>query len=406
MSASVGTPRPAFALPGAARAELRKRCERAVRRARRRGEGVLAGLTVRLGPDVDPSAVVFASRRPGDRGSASSSPTARRRRSPRWAPSLRLEAAGPRRFADVAAAWRRLAGDGPGRPARRAAGAPGWSPSAASPSRRAAAPPRTGRASAPACSPCPRSPSRAAGATSGYGRRPGRGRRPRRRAGRARGAPAGRAARRAAAAARSGARRALPRRLHGAARALRGRRGRRRRAHPGRRLREDRARPRGRRARPRGARRRGGVRRPARRLHSCYVFCAVAAADAAVPRRLARAAGPARGAARLHGGAGGLHAPVGRPGGRRPPGRAAPALGEGPRGARHRDPPHHAHAAAPQRLGDGRRRSRRSSGGQHPAPRDPHPRAAHASRAARSTWPACCTRRPRWAESRTQPPPR
>src|ERR671914_766637 len=42
------------------------RGERAVRRARRSGAGVLAGLTVRVGADVDPSAVVFASRVGGD----------------------------------------------------------------------------------------------------------------------------------------------------------------------------------------------------------------------------------------------------------------------------------------------------------------------------------------------------
>ena len=55
-----------LALYGAARAELLLRCERAVRRARRGGGPVLAGLTVRVGPRVDPSAVVFASRRPDD----------------------------------------------------------------------------------------------------------------------------------------------------------------------------------------------------------------------------------------------------------------------------------------------------------------------------------------------------
>jgi len=55
-----------IALYGAARAELLVRCERAVRRARRRGRGVVAALTVRVDPAVDPSAVVFASRRTGD----------------------------------------------------------------------------------------------------------------------------------------------------------------------------------------------------------------------------------------------------------------------------------------------------------------------------------------------------
>jgi isochorismate synthase len=55
-----------LALYGAARAELLLRCERAVWRARRGGGPVLAGLTVRVAPGVEPSAVVFASRRPDD----------------------------------------------------------------------------------------------------------------------------------------------------------------------------------------------------------------------------------------------------------------------------------------------------------------------------------------------------
>jgi len=55
-----------LALSDAARAELLLRCERAVRRSRRERGSVLAGLTVRVGAAVDPSAVVFASRGPGD----------------------------------------------------------------------------------------------------------------------------------------------------------------------------------------------------------------------------------------------------------------------------------------------------------------------------------------------------
>jgi salicylate biosynthesis isochorismate synthase len=55
-----------LALHEAARVELKLRCERAVRRARRDGGGVLAALTIRVGGGVDPSAVVFASRRADD----------------------------------------------------------------------------------------------------------------------------------------------------------------------------------------------------------------------------------------------------------------------------------------------------------------------------------------------------
>jgi isochorismate synthase len=66
VTAAARTTEHGLALYGAARAELLLRCERAVRRARRGGGSVLAGLTVRVGAGVDPSAVVFASRRPGD----------------------------------------------------------------------------------------------------------------------------------------------------------------------------------------------------------------------------------------------------------------------------------------------------------------------------------------------------
>jgi salicylate biosynthesis isochorismate synthase len=66
MTAPARTADRGIALYGAARAELLVRCERAVRRARRGGGPVLAGLTVRVDADVDPSAVVFASRRAAD----------------------------------------------------------------------------------------------------------------------------------------------------------------------------------------------------------------------------------------------------------------------------------------------------------------------------------------------------
>ena len=44
---------------------LKARAERAVRRARKSGKPVLLGFTTRVGAEVDPSAVVFASRRRG-----------------------------------------------------------------------------------------------------------------------------------------------------------------------------------------------------------------------------------------------------------------------------------------------------------------------------------------------------
>jgi menaquinone-specific isochorismate synthase len=118
-----------LALDGAARAELLARCERAVRRARRNGRPVLAALTVRVGAEVDPSATVFASRRTGDDwfcfeqpdrdGAALATLGCAARLEPPGAgddPHARRQRAGlgtarGERFAAVAAAWRRLAGD-------------------------------------------------------------------------------------------------------------------------------------------------------------------------------------------------------------------------------------------------------------------------------------------------------
>jgi isochorismate synthase len=92
------------------RATLLARLERAVRRARR-GEGeVLVGLTVRVAPGTDPSAVAFASRRDGepwfcfeqpDRDGAALATVGRVRA---------IAARGPGRFGRAAAAWRELAG--------------------------------------------------------------------------------------------------------------------------------------------------------------------------------------------------------------------------------------------------------------------------------------------------------
>jgi isochorismate synthase len=103
-----------LALYGAARAELLVRCERAVRRARRRGRSVLAGLTVRVDPDIDPSAVVFASRRAGDDWFCFEQPDRGGAALAALGCVVRLDAGsdpGRERFAGVAAAWRRLAGE-------------------------------------------------------------------------------------------------------------------------------------------------------------------------------------------------------------------------------------------------------------------------------------------------------
>ncbi len=94
-----------------ATALLLARCERAVRRARRKGREVLAAVTVSLHRDVDPAAVVFASRRPGepwfcfeqpDLGGAAIATLGRLRR---------IEGSGVGRFEAVARSWRELLSD-------------------------------------------------------------------------------------------------------------------------------------------------------------------------------------------------------------------------------------------------------------------------------------------------------
>ncbi len=109
-AASTAPPRPGVTLYGAARAELLVRCERAVRQARRSGRGVLAALTVRADADVDPSAVVFASRRAGDDWFCFEQPDRDGAALAALGCAARVEPPSGERFASVAAAWRRLAG--------------------------------------------------------------------------------------------------------------------------------------------------------------------------------------------------------------------------------------------------------------------------------------------------------
>jgi salicylate biosynthesis isochorismate synthase/menaquinone-specific isochorismate synthase len=101
-----------FALSGGDRDRLRKRLERAVRRARRRGvEGVLAAVTVPVGHDVDPSAVVMASRRPAEPWFCIEQPDRDRSAVAALGCAVALEDAGPDRFDAVAARWRSLAAE-------------------------------------------------------------------------------------------------------------------------------------------------------------------------------------------------------------------------------------------------------------------------------------------------------
>jgi salicylate biosynthesis isochorismate synthase/menaquinone-specific isochorismate synthase len=102
----------AFALAPADRKRLRKRLEQAVKRARRAGGasgGVLAAVTVDVGHDVDPAAVVFASRRAGEPWFCIEQPARDRAAVAALGCTIALEAHGPQRFEEVATSWRALA---------------------------------------------------------------------------------------------------------------------------------------------------------------------------------------------------------------------------------------------------------------------------------------------------------
>ncbi len=104
------TARPPFALSAGECDELLARCERAIGQARRDGGEVLLGLTVRVNGDVDPSAVAFASRRPGEDWFCFEQPDRAGAALAALGCVRRIDSAGERRFPDVAAQWRRLAG--------------------------------------------------------------------------------------------------------------------------------------------------------------------------------------------------------------------------------------------------------------------------------------------------------
>ncbi|MDA0139941.1 isochorismate synthase [Solirubrobacter deserti] len=90
---------------------LLRRAERAIKRARKSGEPVLLGLTVRVGSEVDPSAVVFASRAEGEDWFCFEQPDRAGSALAALGVVTRLTASGPSRFKQVSAAWRALAAD-------------------------------------------------------------------------------------------------------------------------------------------------------------------------------------------------------------------------------------------------------------------------------------------------------
>jgi isochorismate synthase len=102
----------AFALTAAERKRLRKRLEQAIRRARRGGrDGVLAALTLAVAHDVDPSAVVFMSRRPEDSWLCTEQPQRDRAALAALGSVMSLEARGAARFEQLATRWRSLAAE-------------------------------------------------------------------------------------------------------------------------------------------------------------------------------------------------------------------------------------------------------------------------------------------------------
>ncbi len=140
--ASAGSVGP-FALSDPDRERLAARLELAVKRARRSGRQTLATLTLALAADVDPSAVVCASRRPGEPWFLFEQPERGRAALAALGEATCLTAAGSERFATVADRWRALAAgavsdppDDPGRSGPVAVGgfafaadggaSPGW----------------------------------------------------------------------------------------------------------------------------------------------------------------------------------------------------------------------------------------------------------------------------------------
>jgi salicylate biosynthesis isochorismate synthase/menaquinone-specific isochorismate synthase len=109
-----------FALSESDRERLRARLELALQRARRSGRQTLATMTCRLEGDVDPVAVVCASRREGESWFVFEQPDRGGRALAALGEAVRLEDAGPERFARVADRWRALSAaavaDTPGDP--------------------------------------------------------------------------------------------------------------------------------------------------------------------------------------------------------------------------------------------------------------------------------------------------
>ena len=111
---------PPLGLDEAERERLFGHLAAAFRQARRRREGVLASVTVALSSQRDPSAIVCASRRPGEEWFVLEQPDHGGAALAALGAAATLQASGPGRFVELAERWRALAGravgDDPGAP--------------------------------------------------------------------------------------------------------------------------------------------------------------------------------------------------------------------------------------------------------------------------------------------------
>jgi isochorismate synthase len=103
-----GSPPPRW-LDDRAQDRLAERIEAALRRARTAGSPILASVTVSLPAGVDPTAVVVASRRPGEHWFCFEQPDRGGSAIAALGCARAIEAGGPERFQEVAARWRSAA---------------------------------------------------------------------------------------------------------------------------------------------------------------------------------------------------------------------------------------------------------------------------------------------------------
>ena len=109
VSVRVTHPGDRFALPARDEERLHDRVGEAAKRARRSGAGTLAAITVPIAAELDLSAAVLNAKRPEDRFACLEQPDRDGFVLAGLGEAVRIEASGPRRFADVAARARELA---------------------------------------------------------------------------------------------------------------------------------------------------------------------------------------------------------------------------------------------------------------------------------------------------------